>query len=209
MCVVCQRFEERLSTDTLVPSYGAVAQLVERHHGMVEVARSIRVSSTSCDDEALGFMLAGLVAGEGCFYISHRGRRFVADGTERLRFGFAVRMAQRDRRLLELLQSFLGVGSLRDSAASRPHWQPTSTFSITSSASHRSATIPFGQRYLLPSAKREQFEAWTTAMNDYEAARRMKTRWGQGPSPCAVEGCDRPVRGRGLCRSHYYRATGW
>jgi hypothetical protein len=209
MCVVCQRFEERPSTVTLEPSYGAVAQLVERHHGMVEVARSIRVSSTSGSDDSVGFMLAGLVAGEGCFYVSRSGQRFVADGSERLRFGFAVTMAQRDRALLELLRSFLAVGSLRNSAPPRPHWQPTRTFSITSCADHRSATIPFAECYLLPSAKREQFEAWKAAMTDYEVARRTKTRWGQGPSPCAVDGCDRPVRGRGLCRSHYYRATGW
>ena len=33
--------------------------------------------------------------------------------------------------------------------------------------------------------------------------------WGKGLSTCSVEGCDRPVRGRGLCRRHYYRATGY
>ncbi len=34
-------------------------------------------------------------------------------------------------------------------------------------------------------------------------------RLGKGPSGCSEFGCDRPVRGRRLCRSHYYRATGY
>lgn len=39
----------------------------------------------------------------------------VADGTPRLRFWFAVQVASRDRPLLETLQTFLGVGEIRDS----------------------------------------------------------------------------------------------
>ena len=41
---------------------------------------------------------------------------------------------------------------------------------------------------------------------EYEA--RFPSNWGTGPSPCAIAGCDKPVRGRGLCRAHYYAATG-
>ena len=52
-----------MGTGILAPSNGAVAQLVERVHGMDEVARSIRVGSTS----TLGYMLGGFVAGEGSF----------------------------------------------------------------------------------------------------------------------------------------------
>jgi hypothetical protein len=174
----------------------------------VEVTRSIRASSTQSVD-SIGYMLGGLVAGEGSFYVSRRRGRFVADGSERMRFGFGVTMAQRDRSLLGLLHTYLGVGSLRDSDAPRPHWQPTSRLEVASCADHRKVTIPFAEKYLLPCAKRDQFEAWRMAMDEYEAARLTKTRWGQGPSACSVEGCDRPVRGRGLCRSHYYHATGW
>jgi hypothetical protein len=154
-------------------------------------------------------MLGGLVAGEGCFHVSRQQQSFALDGSERLRFGFKVAMAVRDRPLLELLQSFLSVGRLRDLKPRQTHWQPISEYSVTACRDHHDATIPFADRYLLPSAKRQQFEAWRRRLDDYEAARRTKTRWGLGRSTCAVYGCHRLVRGRGLCRSHYYRVTGW
>ena len=113
MCVVCERFEERHKAGTL-PRHGAVAQLVERHHGMVEVRGSIRVSSTvSFESDSQGFMLGGLVAGEGTFSVQYRRQHFAADGSERLRFRFSMSMAQRDRPLLEQLRSLLGAGSIR------------------------------------------------------------------------------------------------
>ena len=47
--------------------------MVERVHGMDEVARSIRVGSTPTEPHAdwrrLGFALGGFVAGEGCFSV--------------------------------------------------------------------------------------------------------------------------------------------
>ena len=116
-------------------------------------------------------------------------------------------MASRDRALLEDLRHFLSYGSINDRPAPRPHWQPTSSFLIGSFRGDRAATIPFGEQYLLPSAKRRQFEKWHEAMAAYEATK--PTRWGNGLSTCGEPGCDRPVRGRGLCRSHYYRATGY
>ena len=210
MCVVCHRFEERLAAGTVSQSLGAVAQLAERHDGIVEVRGSIPLSSTlQIESDSLGFMLGGVVAGEGSFYISRRRQRFVADDSDRLRFRFSVAMASRDRPLLVLLQSFLGVGTLRDVGRAKPHWQPISIFTVSSCTEHRKATIPFAERYLLPSAKRDQFLSWQATMDEYEQARLTKSRWGQGRSLCSVAGCERPVRGRGLCRSHYYRATGW
>ena len=62
------------------------------------------------------------------------------------------------------------------------------------------------ERYLLPCAKKRQFEQWRADLDSYEALH--PTRWGRGPSPCSEPGCERPVRGRGLCRAHYCRATG-
>ena len=84
---------------------------------------------------------------------------------------------------------------------------PSATFSIRSHKAHRERTIPFMDRYLLPCAKRRQYERWKRALAAYEELH--PTRWGQGPSICSVEGCRDPVRGRGLCRRHYYRATGY
>ena len=76
-------------------------------------------------------------------------------------------MATRDRALLELLRSFLSVGSLLDRPARALRWQPLSTLTVNSVRSHRSAVIPFAERYLLPCAKRQQFEVvaqrrWTS-----------------------------------------------
>lgn len=130
-----------------------------------------------------------------------------ADGTERLRFVFTVAVASRDRPLLETLQEFLGWGSISSQGSRRPGWLPTSTFCINSRRAHHAATIPFAEQYLLPSAKRQQYERWRDAVLAYEVEH--PSRWGKGPSNCSVPGCDQPVRGRGLCRSHYYRATGY
>ena len=78
---------------------------------------------------------------------------------------------------------------------------------VNSRRAHFAATIPFMEQYLLPSAKRVQYERWRDALVEHERAHPSK--FGKGPSPCSEPGCDKPVRGRGLCRSHYYRATGY
>jgi len=153
----------------------------------------------------VGFTLGGFVAGEGSFTVARSARSF-HDGTPRLRWVFQVTVASRDRHLLEALRRLLQVGSIHDVAPQRAHWQPTSTYAAASRRSAHRAVIPFAERYLLPGAKRRQFERWRDALLTFERTR--PTRWGLGPSPCTVPGCAKPVRGRGLCRSHY-RATGY
>lgn len=186
---------------------GAVAQPVERIRGTDEVARSTRVGSTLFVlTEALiavGYCLGGFVAGEGCFTIATRREEFRAGGA-RLRFVFQLQVARRDLAMLVALRNFFGVGGIHHSRARRATWQPTSTFTVASLRSHHKATIPFADRFLLASAKRNQFEAWRGAMERYEPQIPRHTR-----SVCSVEGCEGLVRGRGLCRSHYYQATGW
>lgn len=147
-----------------------------------------------------------MVAGEGCFSVGRRTVTFT-DGSPRLRFVFTVSMATRDRPMLEALQQFLGYGCITDASPRRPGWQPMSSFCVASNRAHHAATIPFADRFLLPSAKRRQFEQWRDALVKYE--RERPSRYGRGPSACSEPGCDKPVRGRGLCRSHYYRATGY
>ncbi len=151
-------------------------------------------------------MLGGFVAGEGCFTVSRTGSK-LGDGSDRPRFSFQVAIASRDRAMLEALRTALGCGSIRDSPTVKPHWQPTSALTVNSHRAHRSCTIPFMDRYLLPCGKRRQFEAWRADLDEYE--RLHPNRYGKGPSPCSEPGCHKPVRGRGLCRSHYYRATGY
>jgi LAGLIDADG endonuclease len=177
---------------------------------MDEVAGSIPVSSTSVLSQIYvlsASALAGFVAGEGWFSISRRRERFTRDGSERLRFLFGVTVATRDRPLLEALQQLLGAGTIAEKPPSKPGHLPKCEFSIRSSSTHRSVTIPFAERFLLPSHKREQFEHWRNELYRYEHER--PSQYGRGPSPCSIAGCDKPVRGRRLCRSHYYRATGY
>lgn len=60
-----------------------MAQLVERLHGMEEVARSIRVGSTSIG-QLSPWALGGFVAGEGRFSVSRVGTT-LRDGSPRLK----------------------------------------------------------------------------------------------------------------------------
>jgi hypothetical protein len=72
---------------------------------------------------------------------------------------------------------------------------------------HKARTIPFAEACILPSAKRDQFVDWRDALCRYEIER--PTQYGRGPSICSEPACREVVRGRGLCRRHYYRATGY
>lgn len=205
VCIVCDRLAARLETSGTVatPQDGAIAQLAERVHGMDEVQGSIPCSSTLCKIPD-AWMLGGFVAGEGCFTICVQKCLF-ADGSPRRKFVFAVHVARRDLALLELLRLHLG-GGISFKAPGRPAHQPTAVLAVRSHLAHHQRTIPFMDRYLLPCYKRRQFERWVEALADYE--NEHPTRWGRGPSTCSEPDCDRTVRGRGLCRSHYYRATG-
>jgi len=109
--------------------------------------------------------------------------------------------------MLEALRRALGFGSIRTAPPQREHWLPRAVYAVNSRRAHFAATIPFMDQYLLPSAKRVQYERWRDALIEHELAHPSK--FGKGPRPCSKPGCDKPVRGRGLCRSHYYRETGY
>jgi hypothetical protein len=149
----------------------------------------------------VGYTLGGFVAGEGSFIVT-TGARLV-DGSPRMRWVFDVSVARRDQHLLGALQALLGVGSVYERPARRPERQPISSFTVSSRKAHRERVIPFGEQFLLPCAKRRQFELWRDSLYHYESVTPARTR-----SQCSIDGCDRLVRGRGLCRQHYYRATG-
>jgi hypothetical protein len=213
MCSVCETAAAGETADNLELPHGAVAQLAEHLHGMQGVTGSNPVSSTDLSApfhrawRSIGFTRGGFVAGEGWFGCKRRPEPFVRDGSVRLRFVFGVTIAQRDRPILEALAAFLGHGAIRDKPPGKAHHQPLSELSISSMSVHRAATIPFGRHFLVASPKQRQFDGWVTAMDDYEA--RRPSQYGRGPSQCSMPECDLPVRGRSLCRSHYYRATGY
>jgi hypothetical protein len=152
-----------------------------------------------------GSTLAGLVAGEGCFTVGQLAPR--VDGSPRRRFRFMLTMADRDVAIVEALRRFIGVGSITHRPPPRPNHQPTVTYAISGRKSLREALVPFCDRYLLTSYKRTQYLRWREEFTAYE--QHFPSNWGAGPSPCSVPGCDKPVRGRGLCRAHYYRETGY
>ncbi len=146
------------------------------------------------------------MAGEGAFVVTRKPTPF-ADGTPRLRFVFQVTMATRDRPLLEALRNFLGRGSIHDRPRRQENWQPASTFSIGSLLGHERASIPFAEQSLPDCAKRQQFDLWTAALRSW--VRMHPPKYGRGRSICSVPGCNKPVRGQGICRSHYFQRTGY
>lgn len=174
---------------------------------MDEVARSIRVSSTSHPLVAglrmAALTIAGVIAAEGSFMATAGGA--YRDGSPRKRFRFELTMAARDRAIVEATRGLLGYGCIGASAPRQRGWQPTVTLAIGSRRAHRASTIPVVDALLPACAKRDQFERWWRALDTYEASlppRRER-------SICSTAGCSEPVRGRGLCRRHYYRATGY
>ena len=202
MCSTCRAYETGGWADSLTSQLGAVAQLEERVTGSHEVVGSSPISST----HSHGFMLGGLVAGEGCFTTSRRLPSF-ADGQPRLRFKFSVEMASRDRQLLEQLRDFFGRGSIHDTPARPAELAAHEHLPHRLNCRSPRRDHPFGEAYLLDCAKRRQFEEWKEALRKYEDENIRRSR--RVRSRCSMVGCDKPVRGRGLCRQHYYRATGY
>jgi hypothetical protein len=205
MCIVCEH--QVKNPGAILSTEGAVAQLVERLAGSQKVRGfEPRRLHFLPDLEPLAYTLGGFIAGEGCFT---RARQLppYADGSERFRFIFQVTVASRDRALLEVVRRFLGVGSIQERPPRNDKWLPESVFKINSHHAHRLATIPFAERFLLPSAKRRQFERWREEFEAYELLH--PSRFGKGPSKCSQPDCEKPVRGQGVCRSHYYQLTGY
>lgn len=178
---------------------------------MAEVAGSKPASSTFAPvcpiPEWAADSLTGFVAGEATFVETSAHPSTFADGSPRKRFVFQVALASRDRPILERLQAFLGFGSVNDRPPRSDHELPGVVLTVASRKAHFAATIPFCEGHLRRSHKREQFETWRDALLAYERARPSKH--GKGPSPCSVPGCEKPVRGRGVCRRHYYELTGY
>jgi hypothetical protein len=118
-----------------------------------------------------------------------------------------ITMADRDLAAVSAVRSHLGAGSIMRRPPPRANCQPTVTMAVSGRKGLREAVLPFFDRYLIASHKRTQYLRWRERFTAYE--QRFPSNWGAGPSPCSVPGCDKPVRGRGLCRAHYYRETGY
>jgi hypothetical protein len=140
------------------------------------------------DTDAISDFLGGFVAAEGCFSTSENGRRFT----------FEVGLGRKDRSMCEVLRAFLGVGHIYDSPRRRPHYDDQSNFTVQSLRELIDAVVPFMDVHLPPSYKRQQYVDWRTRLLDYWEHRARRV------GRCAVDGCDKPHRAHGLCRSHLY-----
>ncbi len=140
----------------------------------------------------LAAYLGGFTAAEGCFVCTD-------DGT---RFSFAVGLGATDIVSCQLLSIYFGVGRIQRSPRRSEHQDDEVCFAVRSLRELVEVVVPFMDEHLPPSYKRTQYEAWRTRLLDYWEHDAKRVR------PCSVEGCERPRRAKGLCRSHYYAAFG-
>jgi LAGLIDADG DNA endonuclease family protein len=138
----------------------------------------------------LGAYIAGFVAGEGTF-----------TGTKNTNV-FAVMLGEVDAETCELLQSFFGVGHVYHYSRRQPHYDDFVVFQVRKTADLVHVIIPFMDEHLPSSYKRQQYDAWRCKVLDFWEFGMKRRR------SCTVDGCERPQRGRGVCRTHYYRLYG-
>jgi hypothetical protein len=131
--------------------------------------------------------IAGLIAAEGCF-TSWQDRRF----------WFKVGMGAVDRELCQALCDYFGVGGLSGSRRRQPHLDDEVTYQVSALRDLIGTIVPFMDGWLPPCHKRQQYERWRE-----QVVHRWETRSRQAQG-CAIPGCDRAHRARGLCRQHYY-----
>lgn len=134
----------------------------------------------------LAAFLGGFVAAEGSF---------IRTGN---RFRFAISLGATDVQMCEFAARLLAVGRVYRYPKRKPHFDDEVLFTVQSIKALVTHIVPFMNDWLPPSKKREQYLEWRRQLLDFweHDARRRR--------PCTVDGCDRPQRGKGLCRHHYY-----
>lgn len=136
--------------------------------------------------------LGGFIAAEGCFVCTEGGTRFA----------FAVGLSASDVVSCQLMYAYFGAGRIHWSPRRKLHQDDAVCFTISALPDLVETLVPFMDEHLPASYKRIQYEAWRTALLEYWEYRAKRVR------PCTVDGCERPRRAKGLCRSHYYSAYG-
>ena len=135
--------------------------------------------------------LAGFVAAEGCF-----------TGTPGSSMQFAVGLGASDEASVRWLARFFGVGRVHHYPRRKPHYDDEVVFVVRRLRDLVEVIVPFMDEHLPPCHKRTQYDAWRAELMDYWNTTARRAR------PCAIEGCGRPQRAKGLCRRHYYAAYG-
>ena|SRR5579862_595930 len=107
--------------------------------------------------------VAGLVVGEGCFYVESKADPKYKSGW-RVRPAFCVEMRHDDREVLEGIRSHLDCGSIYDLDFGRykgyesKKWKPHVKYRVGNLADMRDKVVPFFRRYPLFGRKRTAFE---------------------------------------------------
>jgi hypothetical protein len=110
----------------------------------------------------------------------------------------AIAVGAVDASMCEMAQNVLGVGHIRSYTRRHPHFDDETVFAVQSVRDLVAVVVPFLDAHMPPCKKRDQYLVWRHKLirfwnND------MKRR-----RPCTEDGCDKPQRGRGVCRRHYY-----
>jgi LAGLIDADG endonuclease len=135
---------------------------------------------TSSSVEQLGFWLAGLVDGEGCFYFATRRRRLDRYPGRLYRsivFTFKVNLRADDRDVLLLARSILdGVGTIKAEKHKRFSYRgkprpgnPQFCWAVNNKQEIASV-IAFFRRYPLLSKKARDFKLWSEAFELFQSA---------------------------------------
>ena len=103
--------------------------------------------TNSPDTDEYAF-IGGFVAGEGCFTRSGG------------RFRFAVALGATDAVMLDLMRRVLGVGTIRRYGRRKPHYDDEVVLTVMNRRSLVEVVVPFMDRWLPDSYKRQQYERW-------------------------------------------------
>jgi hypothetical protein len=107
--------------------------------------------------------IAGLVVGEGCFYVESGADSKYRSGW-RIRPAFCIEMRHDDKEVLEAVQLALGCGSIYDLDFGRyrghesKEWHPHVKYRVSNLADLHGKVVPFFQEHPLFGRKRTSFE---------------------------------------------------
>jgi hypothetical protein len=115
------------------------------------------------------WFVTGLTEGEGCFCISLAVRPKLRTGLE-VRPSFSLSLNEKDRTLLEALQTFFGCGWIRESKGDR-----TFKYEARSSAELVERIVPHFEGFPLPGAKARSFDGFARVCRMIEQGDHLST----------------------------------
>lgn len=107
--------------------------------------------------------VAGLVVGEGCFYVESGSDKKYRSGW-RIRPAFCIEMRHDDREVLEAVKDHLGCGNIYELDFGRyrgyeaKNWKPHAKYRVSNLTDLHSKVLPFFRKHHLFGRKRRAFE---------------------------------------------------